>query len=83
MSRSARPGSTAAAAARRTGPFRTVDEVAEILRTTTQALYNMRHRGEGPPAVKIGRKLLYAQSDLDAYVDRLYAEQADGPVTAA
>ncbi len=61
---------------RRTGPFRTVDEVAERLRTTPQALYNMRHRGDGPPAVKIGRKLLYAESDLDAYLDRLYAEQA-------
>lgn len=66
-----------AEAPRRTGPFRTIDEVAEFLRTTPAALYTMRHRGEGPPGIKIGRKLLYAQSDLDAYLDRMYAEQVD------
>ncbi|CAI7979451.1 hypothetical protein FRAHR75_620017 [Frankia sp. Hr75.2] len=61
---------------RRMGPLMTVDEVAEYLRTTPTALYTMRHRGEGPPAVKVGRKLLYARSDLDAYLGRLYMEQA-------
>lgn len=62
--------------ARQMGPLLTVDEVAKYLRTTPQALYNMRHRGEGPPAVRVGRKLLYAQSDLAAYLGRLRAEQA-------
>lgn len=56
--------------------FLTVPETAERLRTTPQALYNMRHRGDGPPAIRHGRKLLYAEDDLDAYIDRLYADQA-------
>ncbi|KQC39253.1 helix-turn-helix domain-containing protein [Frankia sp. ACN1ag] len=75
----ARRGAASASAGRkaapRTGPFLTVDEVAERLRTTAQALYMMRHRGGGPPAVQIGRKLLYAESDLAAYIERMYAEQ--------
>jgi excisionase family DNA binding protein len=60
---------------RRLGPFLTVEEVAEILRTTPQALYMMRHRGQGPPSVKVGRKLLYAQSDVETYIDHLYSQQ--------
>lgn len=56
--------------------FLTAPETAERLRTTPQALYNMRHRGEGPPAVQVGRRLLYDEADLDAYLDRLYSEQA-------
>ncbi|WP_445548663.1 helix-turn-helix transcriptional regulator [Frankia sp. CiP1_Cm_nod2] len=57
------------------GPLRTAAETAEQLRTTVSALYNMRHRGQGPRAIKQGRRLLYAQSDIDAYIARLYAEQ--------
>ncbi|MEX5632138.1 helix-turn-helix domain-containing protein [Parafrankia sp. FMc2] len=58
--------------------MRTVEETAEQLRTTVGALYTMRHRGEGPRAVRQGRRLIYAQSEIDAYVARLYAEQAAG-----
>ncbi|MEX5711781.1 helix-turn-helix domain-containing protein [Parafrankia sp. FMc6] len=57
------------------GPLRTATETAEQLRITVSALYSMRHRGQGPRGIRQGRRLLFAQSEIDAYIARLYAEQ--------
>jgi predicted DNA-binding transcriptional regulator AlpA len=32
-------------------------------------LYLWRHRGEGPPAMKIGRHLRYDEADLEAWIE--------------
>lgn len=54
----------------------TVEEVAEVLRTTPSALYSSRHRGEAPGAlaVRVGRRLLWRPTDLEAWLDRASAE---------
>lgn len=51
-----------------------IDETAEITRTPKATLYRWRHEGTGPPAIKVGRKLLYPRSGLMAWLD----EQATG-----
>jgi excisionase family DNA binding protein len=49
--------------------YMTLPEVAELLRTPAQTLYRWRNRGEGPPCVKIGKRLLYRRAEVHAWVD--------------
>lgn len=55
-----------------------VEETAEFFRTSVAALYSQRHRGEAPGAlaVKVGRKLLWRRSDLEAWWERRVLEVA-------
>lgn len=46
-------------------------EAAALLRTTPNALYCQRSRGQGPPFVRIGRKLIIRKSTLLAWIDQL------------
>lgn len=41
---------------------------AEYLATTEAALRQARHRGEGPPYVRIGRRIVYRLVDLNDYL---------------
>lgn len=43
--------------------------VSELYGTTPSALYTQNHRGEAPGclAVKVGRKLVWRRSDLEAW----------------
>ena len=50
------------------------DETAEYLATTKGTLAQWRHRGEGPPFCRLGRKIVYRIDALDAYLREL--EQA-------
>ena len=61
-----------------THSYLTAKEVAEQYRLTTSALYTQRHRREPPGilGVKVGRKLLWRRSDLDAWFDRTREEAA-------
>jgi excisionase family DNA binding protein len=43
-------------------------EVAELLRIPLKTLYQWRHRGVGPQALKIGRHLRYRPSDVEAFL---------------
>ncbi len=58
--------------------YLTAEEVAAMYRLTVSALYTQRHRREAPGslAVKVGRKLLWRQSELDAWFDRTREEAA-------
>jgi excisionase family DNA binding protein len=51
----------------------TSGETAKALRLSVAALHTMRHRGGGPPAVRVGRKLLFRESDIEQWV----AERAE------
>ena len=44
-------------------------EAASYLGVAYQSLCNMRHKRTGPSYIKLGRKVLYNITDLDAYVD--------------
>ncbi len=52
-----------------TTDFLTTPEMAETLRTTEAALLTLRHRGHAPPAIKVGRKLLWPVAGYRAWVD--------------
>lgn len=42
----------------------TVEEVAELLRTTTKAVYTMVERAKLPGVVRLGRRVLIRSADL-------------------
>ena len=42
----------------------TVDDVAQLLRTTDRAIYAMVERGQLPGLVRIGRRVLFRTDDL-------------------
>lgn len=47
----------------------TKPEAAEILRVPVSTLNYWRANGEGPPAVKIGKRVLYRDADLEAFIN--------------
>jgi len=62
----------------KTPTYLTAEEVAAMYRLSVSALYTQRHRGEAPGSLgaKVGRKLLWRQSELDAWFDRTRDEAA-------
>jgi excisionase family DNA binding protein len=54
----------------------TLPEVAEAVRAPEGTLRYWRHRGEGPPSFRIGRRVVYRRSDVEAWIERLREEQA-------
>jgi predicted DNA-binding transcriptional regulator AlpA len=49
------------------GRMLTVPELARRWTTTAQVIYNLRHRGEGPPAIRIGRELRFRLEDVERW----------------
>jgi predicted DNA-binding transcriptional regulator AlpA len=52
-------------------PLWSVQDVAGFLQVPVQTLYSWRVRGEGPPALKIGKYLRYRPEDVQRWVDSL------------
>jgi excisionase family DNA binding protein len=48
----------------------TVDEAAELLRTTRKAVYAMVERGQVPGVIRIGRRVLFRAADLLHWLDQ-------------
>ncbi len=46
----------------------TPDEAADILRTKARTLERWRHTGGGPVFLKIGRRVVYRQDDLEQWL---------------
>lgn len=55
----------------RDDPLRTTDELAQQIRRPKQYIYDLNHRGVGPRRIRVGKHLLYRQSDIDAWLDSL------------
>ena len=55
-----------------------VEEVGEELRMPVATLRWMRHVGTGPKSFKIGRRVVYKRSDVEAWFEDQYAA-ADTP----
>ena len=47
----------------------TITEAAEELRTSVETLRYWRGRGEGPLGFRLGRRIVYRESDLTNWVD--------------
>lgn len=48
--------------------FLTTAEVAEILRTPVETVRYWRHVKQGPKSFKVGRRVLYAVEDVEAFI---------------
>jgi len=48
----------------------TVAELAEFLQKPKATIYAWKYRGEGPPAIRVGRTLRFRESDVNAWLDR-------------
>ncbi len=49
-------------------PMWTLDELCALVRTTPATVHTWRKRGTGPRAYKVGRHLLFAESDVAAWL---------------
>jgi DNA-binding transcriptional MerR regulator len=49
-------------------------ELADVGRTSPETVRYWRHIGYGPPGIKVGRRVLYAASDVQAWLDRRTTE---------
>ncbi len=47
----------------------TAADVAALIRKSVECFYQLRHRGEGPPAVRVDGRLLFRPSDVAAWID--------------
>ena len=56
-------------------PLLTLDEAAERLRRPPATLRFWRHKGIGPKSFKLGRGVVYRESDLEAWVEEQYADE--------
>jgi len=57
-------------------PLLTVDDAAELLRTTRKGIYNMNDRGLLPGVIRIGKRLLI---DRDQLLKSLRQKSASSP----
>lgn len=48
----------------------TVGDLAALLRTTPTAVRRMRERGTLPPVVKLGSRILWDASELEAWLEQ-------------
>jgi hypothetical protein len=52
----------------------TTDDLAAIMHAPPDTLRHWRLTGYGPRGVRIGRRILYRASDVEAWLDRAFAE---------
>ncbi|MBM0125611.1 helix-turn-helix transcriptional regulator [Pimelobacter simplex] len=50
-----------------------IDEVAEMTRKSPSTLRWFRHIGAGPKSAKLGRRVVYRESDVLAWLDEQFA----------
>jgi len=57
----------------------TVDETADLLRTTKKAVYTMVERGQIPGVTRLGRRVLVRSEDLLRWLDHNRAPSQNTP----
>lgn len=65
------------------GEYKTTDEVAELCRTSPETVRWWRHVGKGPASFKLGRRVLYATEDVEAWIRAAREGQSGGDSDAA
>jgi len=48
--------------------YLTTTELADELRTSPETCRYWRHIGKGPASFKVGRRVLYARTDVEAFI---------------
>lgn len=48
--------------------YLTTEELAQMTRSTAETCRYWRHVGKGPRSMKVGRRVLYAIEDVDAWL---------------
>ena len=56
--------------------YLTLPEASALIRTPEGTLYQWRTKKIGPPSMKVGRRVLYKRSDLNAWLDSKSTEKA-------
>ena len=51
--------------------YLTTGDVAHLCRTTSDTVRYWRHVGRGPASFRVGRRVLYAQQDVEAWLTQL------------
>lgn len=59
--------------------YLTTSEFAEKAHTAESTIRYWRHIGKGPQSFKLGRRVLYAVEDVEAWIDEVRAEQTGTP----
>jgi predicted DNA-binding transcriptional regulator AlpA len=50
----------------------TLPEVSERLRVPIKTLRYWKREGKGPKGVRLGTRLVYRESEVDAYIEQLF-----------
>lgn len=50
-------------------------ETAEVLGISRSSLYGLRYVGDAPPAIKVGSRLRWRRSDVEAWIDEKLEER--------
>lgn len=53
--------------------YLTTGETADLMRTKPATLAYWRHRGEGPPFARVGKRVLYRRADVLAWLEAQFA----------
>ena len=64
----------------RTTVYLTCDEAGSFLKLSPRTLEKLRTIGGGPRFRKLGRRVMYAQADLEAWADSRACESTSDPV---
>lgn len=56
----------------------TMDEVAQLLRTNRQTMRYWRATGKGPKGIRVGKRVLYREADIQAFISAAAAEADRG-----
>lgn len=59
------------------GPVLTLSQLAAQLGVTVQTLYDLRSQGRGPRGFRVGRELRFRVSEVDAWLAKLEADDAE------
>jgi excisionase family DNA binding protein len=54
--------------------YLTTEEVATAVRTSPETVRYWRHVGKGPESFKLGRRVLYARKDVEAWIEGARSE---------
>lgn len=60
-----------------------ISEVAERIGAPVGTLRFWRHKGTGPHSARIGRRVMYRESDVQAWLDKQFASDSTGPTNPA